>query len=316
MYGDPVLPPLVSAIVPTFNSAATIERALRSIAAQTYGAIEVIVADDASRDATVAVAGRWRERPIQIVQLPHNQGPAGARNAALEAARGKYVSFLDADDEWLPDKIAREVDALERQPSASMAVCDAIWLRNGTVVARIFADDQPVAGPDAWKSLLAYSFIATPCVMARREVVDRIGRFDRSLLIAQDQDLWIRLALAGEVAVVDEVLVRLHLAETSHISRNARRESEFLLPMIERHVAAQRSRLSDAEVRSILGRRLTQIGRNAYGGGQKLLGLRLLARAIALGWEPMANFCFPLHAAGPGRYLKDAVRQLLVRTAK
>lgn len=313
MLGDPSPEsgPLVSVIIPTFNAAETIERALRSVASQTYRPIEVVIADDASTDATKQVVKAWRHGDVRLIELPHNQGPGAARNAALAAARGKYVALLDSDDEWLPTKIAKQVAVLEQNPAAAMVISDGIWVpKQGSGLTRVFSDDtQPVTGPDAWKTLLAYSFVATSTVVARRETVMAIGCFNAKLLIAQDQDLFIRLAIAGEVAVIDEVLVLAHVRPNSHIRRNATREVDFLLPMITAHVESQKARLTEAEKQRILGRRLTNIGRNIYFRGGDLLGMRLLARAISLGTDPVGNLMFLLSASRPVRFLKGAARR-------
>lgn len=310
--------PLVSVIIPTFNAAETIERALTSVALQSYRPIEIVVADDASTDATRQLVKAWKHGEVRLVELPHNQGPGAARNAALAAARGKYVALLDSDDEWLPAKIAKQVAVLERDPAAAMVISDGIWIpRHGSGLVRVFADDTPpVAGPDAWKTLLAYSFVATSTVMARRETVMAIGCFNPKLLIAQDQDLFIRLAMAGSVAVVDEVLVLAHVRPNSHIRRNATRELDFLLPMIKGHVESGRGRLTDEETRRILGQRFTNIGRNIYLRGGDLAGLRLLVRAIALGSEPLANLAFLFLASRPVRFLKGLARRAVQAGAR
>ena len=147
---------------------------------------------------------------MRLLASERNRGPAAARNAAIAVANGKYITFLDADDEFLPGKVERQVKALEQHPDSPIVACDATWFdEKGRVVSRLFEGGRPVRGDNAWKTLLEDSFIATPCVMARRDAVVNVGAFDETLLIAQDQDLWIRLALSGAVEVVDEVLVRI-----------------------------------------------------------------------------------------------------------
>src|SRR5438093_4604419 len=96
--------PLVTVIVPAYNAAATSARALESALAQTYRQIEVIVIDDASNDATSEIVAAYRDERIRLLRLPRNQGESGAMNEGIANARGEYVAFLDADDEWLPTK--------------------------------------------------------------------------------------------------------------------------------------------------------------------------------------------------------------------
>ena len=301
---------LVSVIVPAFNAARTIGRALSSVGAQTHDAFEVIVIDDKSTDETLAVLNAWTDFPITVVALEKNAGPAQARNAGLAAATGKYVAFLDADDEWLPEKTMLQAAALQNNPEATLVVCDAACIdESGKTVAREFADAPPIQGADAWRTLLRYSFIATPCVMVRRALFDKVGMFDTSLSVAEDQDMWIRLALAGPVLVIDRPLVRIHVATASYMRTHATWEARFLLPMIERHMTQQRDRLSPAEWREMLGTRLSQIGRNAYTGGAPAVGARLLLRAAASGHAPVGQLLFLLHASRPGRALKQLLRR-------
>src|SRR3954452_7696310 len=104
--------PLVTVIIPAYNAAATVARAVDSVLAQTYRPIEVIVVDDCSKDATSEIVAAYRDERIRLLHLPHNQGVSGALNEGLSIARGEYIAFLDADDEWLPTKLAKQVPVL------------------------------------------------------------------------------------------------------------------------------------------------------------------------------------------------------------
>jgi glycosyltransferase involved in cell wall biosynthesis len=115
----------VSAIIPAYNAAATIARAIESVLAQRFGgAVEIIVSDDGSADGTAAAAGRFGSR-VTLVR-GSNRGPAAARNAGVRASHGEYIAFLDADDAWLPHKLARMMAALEGVRESSLAYSDAI----------------------------------------------------------------------------------------------------------------------------------------------------------------------------------------------
>jgi glycosyltransferase involved in cell wall biosynthesis len=304
------MPPLVSVIIPCYNSAATVARALDSALGQTYPALEVVVVDDASRDRTCEIVrARAADERVRLVALPRNGGPAAARNAGVEAARGAYVAFLDSDDEWMPGKIAAQVTALEAEPSASLCGCDSIWVFSDGLTIQTRETDRPMPGTESWKRLLSYAFVHTSYVLARRDLVLRLGGFDRDLLVGEDQDLWIRLALAGDVAWVNETLVRVNNLAWGHMRTHAIREAEYLLPMIERHVTAQRDRLGPVEARRILGRRCAQIGRNLYESGHYRSGARLVLRAIALGYRPVSHLAFLAHASAPGQWLKRRLKR-------
>src|SRR6266481_4406279 len=107
----------VSVIIPVFNGAARVGRAIESVFAQRYdGAVEIVVVDDGSTDGTRAALAQYGGRIIVVAD--ENRGAAAARNAAVRASRGEYIALLDDDDVWLPDKLARTVAALERDPQS------------------------------------------------------------------------------------------------------------------------------------------------------------------------------------------------------
>lgn len=304
--------PLVSIIAPTFNSARTIVRALKSALSQTYQNFETIIADDASKDDTRQQVATVVDDRITFIESPEksNKGPAPTRNRALAKARGKYVAFLNSDDEWLPEKLDKQVQFLESHPHCSLVVTNAYDISpDGAIIETEFDASPAVSGPEAWRTLLKYSFIETSSVMTRRDLVDELGGFDPKLLVSQDQDLWIRLALRGEIGIIDEILGKIHQVPTGHMTRNRHRQAEFMLPMIEGHVARQRARLSQREVDDILGHRYQVVGRNLFLHGYYSLGLKLVARACRRNGNWLGNLLYVCHASPFGLSLKRVVRR-------
>ena len=306
--GDgPTIDPLVTVVIPAFNSARTIGRALESVRRQSYRNIQTIVVDDCSTDDTVACIRAHATDNFHLIQLPTNGGAAAARNAGIAEADGGFVAFLDADDEWRPTKLALQVDLISRHSKMSFVSCQCgfIGVNGGTEV--IFREEfSPATGFEAWRVLLAYTFVATPTVLARRTLLVKLGGFDPSLVIGEDQDMWIRLALEGEVGFIHEPLVLIHQQLAGLSNRTAGRELEITLPMIRRHYEAQRHRLTRRERRSILGYRYTQLGRNMY-YVSPARGLWLMLKAIVLGHRPLENASYILNASPPGRRLKRAI---------
>ena len=308
--------PLVSVVIATFNSEQTIARALKSVQCQTYSNLEVIIADDASTDETRACVEAFSDGRISFLPSSalENKGPADARNRALKKASGKYVAFLDSDDEWFQEKIARQVAYLEAHPDCSIVVSNAYDISPiGTVLGTEFGSSPPVGGSEAWRALLKKSFIETSSVMTRLELVRELGGFDTLLFVSQDQDLWIRLALRGEVAVIQDILGRILEVPSGHMKRNAHRQFDIMLPMIERHVDRLRPRLSREEANDILGFRYRVTGRNLYVLGEYRAGLKCLLKSSRHSGAWLENLFFLCHASPIGRMLKKGIKALIPR---
>lgn len=303
--------PTVSVIIPAYNSAATIDRALDSALSQTLADFEVIVVDDASADQTreLVRARQLKDKRIELIAQRRNGGPAVARNTGIQAARGTYVAFLDADDQWMPEKLALQVRAMEANHRASMCGCAAVWQYPDGSTEYTAQTEHPPTGADAWQELLGYAFVHTSYVLAPRSLLLDLNGFDEKLLVGEDQDLWIRLALAGEVVWVPETLVKVNNLATGFMRTHSLREAEFLLPMLERHILSQRHRLGPARARELLGRRRAQIGRNLYLAGSFWRGAMLILQAIASGHAPLDHAAFLIHASVPGRWIKSLIRR-------
>lgn len=299
---------LVSIVIPVHDGGATIARALDSVLGQTYEPIEIIVIDDASTDATSTILTSYAENRVRVISTIDNKGPSEARNIGIRAASGDYIAFLDADDEWRSDKLSKQMTLMTARERVTLVTCQGHFQTpDGRVAGRVY-EGSPPEGAEAWKSMLATMSVSTPCVLAPREDLVALGGFDGDLLVGEDQDLWIRLSLIGEVACVNEPLVTIHQVADSFMRRNITREAEFVIPMIEGHVARMRGKLSHGDVRRILGMRCAQIGRNLYVGGGYARGARLVLRAITLGFQPVVHLLFLLHASPPGRWLKRRLR--------
>lgn len=284
--------PLVSVVIPAFNAARTLRMAVDSVLSQTYPALEIIVIDDASTDDTPNVIAEYCQPNFRSIRLRRNSGVSAARNRGIEAAQGELIAFLDADDEWLPEKISRQMAEYACRPAISMVACYAYDISaSGEILHRHNAHRKAVTGPHAWRTLLRYPFIMTSAVMIPKALLDQAGGFDTAMRVAEDQDLWIRLARLGEVGFVHEPLVlKRYVPESLSIGGPAQDHLTYYLPMVMRHVAAAEKELGRAEKREILRERYMQIGQNCYSKGLRRQGLKLLAKAIMQG-EP-AFRCF------------------------
>ena len=220
----------VSIIIPLYNKAPYVRRALDSIAAQTFPDFEVIVVDDGSTDYGAAIVADYPDARVRLIRQA-NAGPGAARNAALAQARGELIAFLDADDEWLPSYLAESVRWLESPGSETASITSGYkdypsakstegmwrkrWITSGVQRVRPDTDASLVV------SMLAYM---TPCsTVARAEVVRKWGGFyDREkCAFGEDALLWLKVLLNETVAFNLKALVQLH-REASGLSKNLR----------------------------------------------------------------------------------------------
>ena len=293
-------------MIPAYNAADTIARALDSVLAQSRQPSEIIVVDDSSSDATAAVVQAYADRGVTLVELPERRGAAGARNEGIRQATGDAIAFLDADDEWLSPKLELQIAVLTSSPRIALVACASNLISpEGEDLGDIYRGHPIVAGPESWKALLAFNFITTPSVLAWRDRILGLGGFDERLKIGEDQDLWIRLALSGELGYVERSLVRVHARKNSLSAEMKTGPLTYTLPMIERHVAMLGERLSRQEVRRILGERLGLLGRVAYARGDFREGLSLIGRSMVLGYQPFGSLYYMASASPPGTWLKQ-----------
>lgn len=228
--------PTVSVVIPAYNVAWCVRKAIDSVLKQDWRDFEVIVVDDGSTDDTAAVLSSYGDK-IRIVRQS-NGGMSNARNAGIRAALGEFIAFLDADDWWLPTKLGRQVALMRERPELGFCSCAA---RVEDVEGKLLN----LWGCPPWHgSWLVYLFqggasVPGSCsaVLARRDLVDAAGAFDETLRGAEDPDLWIRLAAITEYACIDEPLVGI-LRRPGSVSRNleAMRESTLRMMRKNRHL--------------------------------------------------------------------------------
>jgi glycosyltransferase involved in cell wall biosynthesis len=189
--------PAVSVIMPAYNAAAYLHRAVESVLAQEFDDLELLIVDDGSSDETVAVARAFAARDPRVRVLAQaNAGPGPARNTAFAAAHAPYFAFLDSDDEWAPGFVREQVAILERRPDVDVVIGNA-WNRGGD---RDGHPARPIRGADQLITLaeiLADEECLFIMALFRRSVVDAVGGFDPAIFTNEEYEMWIRAALAG-----------------------------------------------------------------------------------------------------------------------
>jgi glycosyltransferase involved in cell wall biosynthesis len=216
--------PAVSVIVPAYNAESHIRQTLQSVIDQTFADFEIVVVDDGSTDGTRAAVVGLDRRILYLYQS--NAGASAARNRGIAAATGDVLSFLDADDLWLPNKLAAQMAFINRHPKLALVFADSDEFESDVVHCtsllqksgfRPALNDIPIR--EAFQKLLLENFIPTSTVLVRKVCLDRVGAFDPVLTNAEDRDMWLRIAATFPVGCIPEVLSRKRVV-LSGLSRN------------------------------------------------------------------------------------------------
>jgi glycosyltransferase involved in cell wall biosynthesis len=263
--------PVVSVVLPSYNRATSLRRCIDSVFAQTFTAFELIVVDDGSTDETIPLLARIDDTRLRIVRLTANRGAAQARNAGVATARARLVAFIDSDDSWRADKLARQVEAMDAAPTVG-ASCTGFILERVSSGAR---SSRIPATSNTWFDAFLDQCAVSPgtTLMARRDILTEVGPFDPELRRFEDWDWLLRLAerydfmvvpeplatvYVGGYAkpeIVDEASRRLLLAQRARVIRQRGRRGLRQLQsslMIERAVAHLAARQRVAGVTSAL----------------------------------------------------------------
>ena len=214
--------PLVSVIIPAYNSASYIEEALNSIFDQTFKDFEVIVVDDGSTDTTKRILEKYGERIRYYYQK--NGGPASARNHGIREAHGQYIAFLDADDLWLPTKLEKQLALFQRNEQLGMVTTGACSFDEKGVYGYSTNKRKTLMTGDIARNIFLHSNIGTPTVLVRKEVFDTIGLFEENIRQGEDDNMWIRIAANYEVELIDEALIKVR----NHPQRMTLNKEELL----------------------------------------------------------------------------------------
>ena len=200
--------PIVSVVIPTFNRAHLITRALRSVLAQTFAEWEIVVVDDGSDDDTEAVIHSLQDSRIRYCRQPENRGQSAARNRGMREARGEFIAFLDSDDEWLPRKLELQVARFRELPDTVGLIHTGVETLTDGAPPAVFT---PSLRGNLYPQLLERNVLhGTSSVMIRKSVVDRIGFFDERFPAIEDYDYWLRVSACYEIDFVAAPLLRYY----------------------------------------------------------------------------------------------------------
>lgn len=272
--------PLVSVIIPVYNGEKTIRQTIESVLNQTFRDLELIVINDGSQDSTLKIVSTIQDSRLQVFSYP-NSGVSVSRNRGIAQAKGEFVSFIDADDLWTPDKLEAQVKVLQENPQAGVAYSWTDWVdESGQLVGR---GSHLTEQGQVFAKLLLNDFIGSGSnVLICRKALDEVGDFDQSIAHAEDWDMWLRLAAKYEFLAVPypQVLYRI---SPSSASFNVWRMETSSLRVIEKAFAIAPQSLQHLK-RPCLGNRYKYLIFKALEGNPKrqrgFVAARFLGSAV------------------------------------
>ncbi|NJN08500.1 MAG: glycosyltransferase [Richelia sp. RM1_1_1] len=223
--------PVISVIIPAYNAAKTIQETVMSVLNQTFSNLELIVINDGSQDSTLEVLSSIKDSRLQVF-FYENAGISMARNRGIERASGEFISFLDADDIWTPDKLEAQLTALEKNPQAGVAYS---WVDYIDEYGNFFHPGNHITiNGSAYEKMLVQNILengSNPLI--RREALTEVGGFDSSLTPTEDWDMWLRLAQHYDFVTVPSVQILYRISSRS-ASTNIVKMENSCLKLIEK----------------------------------------------------------------------------------
>jgi cellulose synthase/poly-beta-1,6-N-acetylglucosamine synthase-like glycosyltransferase len=256
--------PTVSVVIPAYNCAAKIEAAIQSVQQQIFAPTEIMVVDDGSTDETLAVLRRLAEQ-VETLRFvsQENGGPAKARNTGINLAKGEWIAFLDADDQWLPNRLQSQLNLLREHPHLNWMAGGFDSRRSGESPNRdnrvkpLLSEtrDSESVVIDALEALAGAEILWTGTILVRRDFIIKVGGFNTALKGPEDSELWVRLAIeCREIGFVREpIAVYTTAQEDSLMGQSSRGISSAQLEhyrILEKH----RESAADRDVKNAIAR--------------------------------------------------------------
>ena len=207
--------PEISVIIPTYNRAHCLGRALDSVFQQTFSSLECHVIDDGSSDHTQEVLTAYPD--VSVTLLAKQSGVSAARNVGIQKARGEWIAFLDSDDVWLPTKLARQMAVIKSQSDVRWVHTNEIWIRSGVRVNPMKKHEKK--GGWIYLHCLPRCVVSPSSVLLHRSVLNSVGVFDEQLPACEDYDLWLRIAAHYPVVYVEEPCLVKYGGHADQLSR-------------------------------------------------------------------------------------------------
>lgn len=265
--------PKVSVIIPTYNRARLIGRAIRSILNQTFQDFEIIVVDDGSTDNSKDICCSLNDSRLHYIRHEQNRGGGAARNTGIVAAQGEYIAFQDSDDEWLSDKLERQIQILEKASNEVGVVYTAFIRVDGSRVFYLPSFEVVKKEGNILNQLLKGNFVSTQTTMIRMSCFEKVGMFDEMLPRFQDWELFIRISKNYKFKFISEPLAIVYKQDHS-ITSDQKAYIKALNLIRERHFE------EFARSKNLLANLYFNMGLNLFLFGNIKEGRRYMTNAI------------------------------------
>ncbi len=221
----------VSIIIPTFNRALKVARAISSALYQTFTDYEIIVVDDGSNDGTADSLSQFRHH-IKYLPHPKNRGVSAARNTGIKASSAPLIAFLDSDDYWLPEKLSAQMEFFSQNRQAVACQTEEIWIRKGVRVNP--RNKHLKSSGNIFGLSLKLCLVSPSAVMVKRSLLKEVGLFDEDLPACEDYDLWLRIASRYPVYLIQRPLVVKEGGDPDQLSCRYRGMDRFRIKALEK----------------------------------------------------------------------------------
>ena len=220
---------MIDIVIPTFNRAVFLNRAIRSVFQQSFHQYTISVVDDGSKDNTAEVLNKWQALfppgQMRVIKLMGNRGVSFARNTGIRAGSAPYLAFLDSDDEWKPDKLARQMQWANKHPEQPLIHTEEIWIRNGKLLHQ--KKKHQKKGGRVFTHSLEFCRISPSSAMIKRSFLNSIGLFREDFPVCEDYELWLRVSARAEVGFIKQPLVIKYGGHAGQLSKKYKAMDEW-----------------------------------------------------------------------------------------
>ncbi len=194
---------MISIIIPTFNRAVFLKKAIESVVSQAYKDFELIVVDDGSEDETSKIVTDFRDKRIKYIRQS-NEGVSCSRNLGIKNSKRNFIAFLDSDDWWDKNKLELQLKTMQKNPEYFISHTDEIWYKNGKLLNQ--KKKHKKSPGYIFDKCLSLCSVSMSTVMIKRELFDRVGLFDENFPCCEDYDFWLRVSARFQFLLIDKPL--------------------------------------------------------------------------------------------------------------